>query len=170
MQNKMQERVNKKLKIASTGFTLIEILVTTVIFVIILVSLNEVLVTIFRGASKQEVSAQVKQEAENVVGIISRQLRNARSVSCSSQNSTVSYTNPDDSTGSFVCEGGMLKKGEISLTSNAVKVSSCEFTCYGRIVEMNFEFQDRFSAGNQNLPPEEQAVYSVSTRVTLRNQ
>lgn len=157
------------------GFTLIELLVSVTIFVLILIVLNQTLITTFRSATKSEVSTQVKQEAENVVQTMTRELRNARNVQqggIEDANDGIRYQTAAGQNRNFACYDiptGQVDQSiagnRVRLTTNTVAVTSCSFNVLdNRTVDINLSFQQRVGTS-----VEQQASHTVQTRVLLRN-
>jgi len=164
------------------GFTLIELLVV----VAILATVGMVTATAFfqalKGASKAELTKQVKQEGDFAISVMERMIRNAKSVDCTgSFGDSLRITNQDGNQTTFHCcsvssliasESGTLTCGEARLTSSKVVVSSycnqfirCTQTGSAPpVVEIRFSLSQLGSSAR----PEERASMDFQTTVSLR--
>ena len=169
-----------------SGFTLIEIIVVVGILGIIMVMGSNLFFSILRGSTKTKILQLVKQNGDYTITVMSRMIRNARSVSGSG--SAITIVNPDGNTTTFNCcgatpnfliasESGTLSCENARLTSSEVKVNDCsavftvtlgEAEVRPAVVKINFILSQVSQAG---VTPrlEEQASVNFQTTISLRN-
>lgn len=162
--------VNSQLSIKD-GFTLIELLVALVIFVVLAFFATQSLANILQTRTKAEATRAVRQEADYVISVMERRLREATSVTCVSP-TQINYVDPDGVSSSFSCisSGGQdsyIASGSARLTTRDIAVSSCVLTCSGGSqVGINLGIRQSSSTTD----PRETSSISVSSQVILRNQ
>lgn len=158
------------------GFTLVELLVVMTLFALLLLVINQILFSTFKGASKTEATNKVKREGERVMAVMERSMRNARSIySCTS--TQIAYQDQYGTLGSFGCSNvgsgsGYIASGSASLTSNDVDVTSCAIACENingsvKAVIITASFAAKGTA--TSLRSEEQGNVSLQSRIILRN-
>lgn len=162
------------------GFTLIEILVSLMIFAILAVVANQILFTTLRGTSKSEVEARVRGEGNYALSVMERALHSSRGiVSCSSNK--VEYLDEQGLRAKFICftsGDSKVASGSASIadgnlpriTSSQVSIDVCSITCDTAAeppsVSVQLELSKRGSGG---LRPEERSQLDLQTRILLRN-
>lgn len=156
------------------GFTLIEILVVTVILAVLGFMVTNIFFTTMRGTSKADVLREVKQNGNYALSIMERMIRNATSITtCSSPMSTIQIMNPDGQTTTFFLSGTQIASNSGSfLTNSKVQVINPPgliFSCtrtVGKpdVVTINFSL----AQAGPIAGPEEQASLSFQTTVSLR--
>ena len=168
LKKKISSIFNIQYSIFNSGFTIVELLVTISLFVVIGLFVTQTLASIFSNMEKTEVTARVRHEAEFVLNVMERHLREARSPICSA--SAVNYEDPTGFAASFSCTGTNPTKvasGSADLTSGNVTVSSCSFTCNTSPTRVSVSFT--LSQYPSSSDPRQTATTDVSTQVTLRN-
>lgn len=163
-------------KIKNSGFTLIELLVVLSMFAVVIVVVNQILFSTFKGASKTEALNKVKREGDRVMGVVERFIRNAH-VIYSCESSTVVYQDQYGGTGSFSCTNigsgsGSITFNSSSLTANDVDVTACTITCESvngtmKTVLINVSFAAKATAASPRS--EEQGTITLQSRILLRN-
>lgn len=165
----------------SLGFTLIEILVVSGIFVVITTTVVTILIIIFRGTKKSDSMVVVKQNGEQAMAQMVRIMRFAENLDYpSSCNGTprdhITITAVDLSQKSFTCPANFNFPNFIGLNgtkltnSATVIVQSCSFVCRqsaGGPPTISISFALR--KVNSNGLPEGDARIPFSSSVTLRN-
>lgn len=155
----------------NSGFTLIEMLVALVLFVVLAFFATQSLANLLQTRNKAEVAKLVRQEADYVTGVVERHLRGALSAVCDSP-TQISYTDPDGRPGSFSCinvgaANAYIASGSARITSRDVIITSCSFTCLSASqVSLNFGVRQ----AKATTDPKESSSISVSSQVILRNQ
>lgn len=172
------------------GFTLLEMLVSIAIIGLVSVILGQVFISTLRTNTKTEVSKEVKQSGDLVLGSIVRMIQNAQSVTsaCSdlgTTGSTLVLINPDGGTTTLGCvnDGGLLRMASTSatqveyLSSEGVKLtgtscadSSVQFVCKGATgvpssVTISFTLTQKGTPVDQF----EQASQMFQTSAIMRN-
>jgi prepilin-type N-terminal cleavage/methylation domain-containing protein len=133
--------VMRKIKLKS-GFTLIEILVSLGILGIVAVIGSQMFFAILKGSTKSRVLSEVKQNGNYALSVMSRMVRNARSIpGCSGTSSnSLSIVSPDKEITEFKCADEKIasksasappKHPPFDLTGDQVRVVDCGavFTC-----------------------------------------
>ncbi|QQG47265.1 MAG: prepilin-type N-terminal cleavage/methylation domain-containing protein [Candidatus Woesebacteria bacterium] len=157
------------------GFSLIEILVVIALFAVLSIIATQSLTLTIRGMKKTDNTTKVRESLDFAMGVISRNLRNADSLTTicpNSDTSRIDYMDQNGLTASFSCQNigvnGYVASSSARLTNDSIVISSCSFQC---------------GAGSNNVPPyvvinltgknagvtnAESGSYDVSTRVLLR--
>jgi len=93
-----------RIKKDKDGFTLIEMLVVVTVLGVIVVLVTEILFTIVRSANKSRLTTDAKQNGEYALAVMSKMIRNAKTVTCDSSSGTASeitILNPDFNSTTF---------------------------------------------------------------------
>ena len=156
-----------------SGFTLIEMLIVIVVFSVIGVVSSETIILTLRGTAKADATAKVRNNLDYAVGAMERQIRGAKSVSCSAPPPTLNVIDQDNNLIKFTCDSvntnhlpSDIASSSAFLTSSTITISACAFTCTAATsttpaqVKIDVTAQD---AGNQFAP------VSESTQITLRS-
>jgi type II secretory pathway pseudopilin PulG len=155
------------------GFSIIEVLVAAGVFAILgILSTSAILISL-KGSKKSESQLKVRDNLNYVLGIMERQIRNAKSISCAGN--TLNYVDADGKSGAFALDGvsrvTWKRPGEATafgLTSTDVKVESCTFVCSGTgIVPPNVDIK-LMGKDPDAASDDEGAQVIVSTKVQLR--
>ena len=130
----------KKEKNKNKGFTLIELLLYISISGIILFSISTFLYIILQSQVKNQVIANVEQEGEQVMEIITQSIRNAEGINSPTPGTNSICLNLDviyfaydptifyiDTSSIVVDEGGGPVGGEILITSSKIVASNLDF-------------------------------------------
>ena len=172
----------------SSSFTLLEMLVSLGIIAIVGVLLTQVFISTTRTNTKGEITKEVKQNGDFVLGVMTRMLMNARSITSDCEKtgtsaSSLTFTNPDGGTTMFAClfDGKAFRIASISaslsfLTSPSVSLygETCEtaltFVCT-TLPDETQSIKINFSLAQQGTPYEryEEAGANFQTTVTVRN-
>ena len=125
------------LKIKNSGFTLVELLVTVMIFGLISTALVGIFLNSIRAGSKADAIAEVKESGDYALGVIERRLRNAERVTCGA--SRIEYVLPGDSPSDdphyFELSGAQHEQyrqiifEDGALTSRSLTVEPLSFVC-----------------------------------------
>jgi prepilin-type N-terminal cleavage/methylation domain-containing protein len=165
----------------SEGFTLIEVLVTTAIFIVIVTIGTNSFMTIMRNAAKTKVISLIKLEGNYSLSAMERMIRNARQVmSCGSD--AVTIENPDHNLTTFrfcgnpdnliASQSGSLTCSQARLTSDQTVLESGAFTCSPPATELTpyvvgISFTLRQAGTSTRV--EDLAAIDFQTTVSLRN-
>lgn len=163
--------MNYKLK---SGFTLIEMLVAIGLLGILAVIGSQMFFSILKNTAKTQVTIEVKQNGNRALSVMSRMIRNARSIeldSCTT-GSSITIVNPDRESTTFSCTGTRIASESAGvhpamyLTSEKVAVKSCDITC-DLVAEPNF-VTISFTLQATGTRIEEVAEVDFNTTVSLR--
>ncbi len=160
-----------------TGFTLIEVLMVVFVMGTVLVVSGNLFFSVLKGASKTELTKQVKQNGDYALGVMERSIRNAKSIkTCSSVNLMI--INQDGSETEFkpLAENDVVKiaSGSSALTGKDVTLGqnypgSLYFDCDSISltppkVTVSFTLRQK----GASTRPEEQASLSFQETISLR--
>jgi prepilin-type N-terminal cleavage/methylation domain-containing protein len=166
----------------STGFTLLEVLISIGVFAAISSIIVTVLFISFRASKKSEVVVSLKQNGDSVLSQIVKSIRYAQSldnpVSCTTPvtRSSITITSIlDNAQTTFSCPVGaatsISSNSAALLDSSIVAVSACSFTCSQPTINdpptITVEFT--LSARNTTNFVETTGAIPFQTAVTLRN-
>ena len=168
---------SQKLKVKSEyGMSLIEILVVMTIFAVLGILVTQSIVLTLQGSKKSESMVRARENLDYSLSIIERQIRSASSVTpCTGLPVTaINYLDQSGQTGSFSCQqmgsnNSYIASGSAHLTSDAVKVTSCKFTCTAgtmttpTLVTVDLALKEASASGIQS------ASVSASTQIYLMN-
>lgn len=132
--------MNKQLQI-NHGFSLVEILVVISIFAVIGILSTRSLFLTLRGAKKSDSLVSVRENINNALSVMERQIRNSEKITCPSSGTTLSYISLEGVSTSFSCTtgtSGYIASGSARLTSEDISIISCSIDC---------------SQSNLNVPP-----------------
>lgn len=163
------------------GFTLVELLVVTSIFIIITTTIVSILFIILRGTKKSDSIVIVRQNGEQAMAQMVRIMRFAKSLdypaSCDGVSKDhITVTAVDLSQTTFTCPASFTFPNFIDLNStkltnsDTVMVQSCSFVCTQQvggspIIGISFSL----SKVNLSSLPEENSTIPFRGSVTLRN-
>lgn len=168
--------INQGVSRSPTGFTLIEVLMTVFILGIVIVVGGNLFFSILKGASKTELTKEVKQNGDYAIGVMERMVRNAQSIQTCTANNIV-IKNLDGGQTEFKCllEGEVTKiaSGGAFLTSNNVTLGvscpgSLSFSCDQTVAPPKVTISFTLYQKGSSTRPEEQAQVPFQTTVSLR--
>lgn len=179
-----KQRIFVGSKSADRGLTLIEMLVTTAIFVIIVGIGTNSFMAIMRSAAKTKVISLIKLEGNYALSVMERMIRNSQSVVACTPGAfgAVTLENPDHRLTTFrfcgnpdnliASQSGSLTCSQASLTSDQTVLVSGAFTCTPPsteltpyVISINFTLRQ---AGTSTRV-EDLATINFQTTVALRN-
>lgn len=162
--------------VLSRGMSLIEILVVITIFAVLGIIVTSSIVLTLQGTRKSESLIKVRENLNYSLAVIERNIRNANSIPVCPEatTTTINYLDQYGNPTSFSCantglEDSYIASGSSRLTSNAIKIVSCSFTCTPSdsstppLVTIDLTVQDASSSGTQN------AEVTTVTQIYLRN-
>jgi len=159
------------------GFTLIEMLVVTAVFMLLGVLLVSSLFSILKSNTKAELMKEIRQSGGYALSVMSRIITNGiiTDADCSAANSSIVVKNPDGGETTFECGGdpAYIASNSAQLTSTQqVKISSCSnvFQCETigenvRKVTISFVLIQQGSSPR----PEDQAQQTFQKVIVVRN-
>ena len=158
------------------GFSLIEMLVVLAVFSILTVVMTQVLFVTVRGAKKSDATVRVRQNVENSLSAIERQLHNAVDVTSVCPNPDTSTLTIEDINGQntiFSCvnigSNGYLASNSARLTSPDIKLTACSINCIWAGIGTPKSVTFNVTAVDANATGSENATVSTSNRVFLRS-
>jgi prepilin-type N-terminal cleavage/methylation domain-containing protein len=168
---------SEKLKVKSEkGMSLLEVMVVITIFAVLGILVTQSIILTLQGAKKSESIVRARENLNYSLSIIERQIRSASSVAPCTGLSTqgVNYVDQNGVSSSFSCvnTGGgdsYIASGSTRITSTAVKVTSCSFTCTpgttsnSPLITIDVALKEGSAIGIQS------AEVSASTQIYLRN-
>lgn len=158
--------MNKK---TNKGISLIEILISVLLFSFIgILSVQSIAVSI-KGAKKSESQIRVKNNINYALSVIERLVRKAGKIDCASSTALVlNYTDERGSNTSFSCIDNYLASGSARLTASDIGLTACSFSCTQgssgpAVVAVTVEGQDLTFSGQDN------AIVKSTIKVVGRN-
>lgn len=162
------------------GYTLLELMIVTAALGVMAIVATNLFFAVTRGGTKVQVTAEVNQNGEIVLGTMERLIRNAYGVTSACTGVAANSLTLVDQYGrniTFSCvnvgeDTGYVASNSARLTSENVAVSACSFTCTSDadgfkppLVAIDFSLRQ---AKGQALKGETEAQ-AFSTSVSLRN-
>ena len=158
------------------GFTLIELLVTVTIFAALGIIVTQSIILTLRGTRKSENLITVRENLNNSLGVIERQLRNAEGIiTCPNPDTKLlNYKDENGVATAFSCANmtgtGYIASGSARLTGEDVKLTDCSFTCSEATVSGVPSVEIALTAKNANvISTVEGGQVTISTKIFLRN-
>lgn len=155
------------------GFSLFEVLVVLFVFSLLAVLTTQVVFLTLRKSRKSEASIKVRTDLNYVLSSIERQIRNATSITCPTDQG-VNYTLDDGKVNSYSCidkgyATGYIASNSARLTSDSTFISDCSFSCSSPGGGIPSSLTVSIDARDSAMLSEEGSAQSVSTRILLRN-
>lgn len=131
----------KKTLKTNGGFSLVEIMVVTVLFSIVSIITTQSVIVTLRSARKTDAASDVRANLDTAVSTIERQLYNAREILTCNGGSRIDYKDVDNEPAAIYCEitntygHVIIESQEITsgaaskITGTNIRVTSCSFTC-----------------------------------------
>ena len=156
------------------GFSIVEMLVVTMIFSILAILATQSIFLTLRGSRKSESLVAVRENVDYAFAIMERQIRNAQSINCPVGNIILNYIDEHGASSSFACvtsgPDSYIASGSGRLTNPDVTFTcSSVFTCDpggGGVppsVTISVNAQAADSSGAEG------AEITTSTRILLRS-
>ncbi len=169
-----------KIRIVNKGYSLIELLVVMVIFTGLGIIVTQSLATTLKGSKKSETTGRLRENIDNALSVMEREIRNAKSIESCESNSLV-YTDQQDEEESFTCfaSGGINSIRSSTLggdltgrsVGTAVNITSCPgdlFACSTPVGSEPQSVSIKISAVEASTGGAEGASYEVSTKILTR--
>lgn len=160
---------------AEKGFSIIEMLITTALFAVIMVVSTQSLATSLKNSRKSDSISKARENADFAVSTMERLLRNAKDVTACSD-LELEYTDEYGKTSNFTCDAGsFIASGSAGLRitstsvnidcTGTVKVFNCPAPAIGvpQAIEITVKASDASSSGAEG------ADVISKTKVLLRN-
>jgi len=172
----------KKMIKYESGFSLVEILVVTVLFAIISIITTQSVIVTLRSAKKTDAASDVRANLNFAVSAIERQLYNAREIPLCivgpkiDYGSRINYKDVDNELASIYCSGGavIIESQEITsgtasnLTGSKVRVTSCSFTCSRLSLDVPPLVEYSITGESTSLDPLISSPLTLSGQIYLR--
>jgi len=166
--------------VKKNGFTLIEMLVVTAVFMLLGGLLINSLFSILKSNTKAELMKEIRQSGSYALDVMSKMITNGEVVSvCPSLGSSIKIKNPDGEETTFFCDDSdstlvHIASGSAHLTSTqSIKVKDCNgvFQCEvigenARKVTINFVLKQQGSSPRA----EDQAQQTFQRVIMVRNE
>ena len=164
--------------VKKTGFTLVEMLIVTAVFMLLGVLLVNSLFSILKSNTKAELMKEIRQSGSYALDVMSKMITNGiiTDTNCSAANSSIVIKNPDGGETTFECSGdpAYIASNSAQLTNiQQIKISSCSsvFQCEvigenTRKVIINFVLRQKGSSPR----PEDQAQQTFQRVIMVRNE
>lgn len=156
-----------------SGFSLIEILVVLLVFSIIGIIVTSSVLATLRSARKSDSESKVRANIDYAMAIISRHIRNARTVSCPDSH-TVTFEDQREQTASFFLQTLGQDRYVASssatqrLTSSDINITDLTFACNPASGNNPPSVDVTISAIDKNFQGSEAAKISTSATIVLR--
>ena len=123
--------------------------------------------SILKGASKAEITKEVKQNGNYALSVMERMIRNAQKIDCINAPGSIKITNPDSGETTFSLTGARVASNSAYLTSEKLSLSSASFTCQTTAPE-TVTILFTLSQAGAGAKIEEKAQVSFQTTISLR--
>lgn len=151
-----------------SGFTLVEMLVVTAVFVLLALLVGYMILYSMRGSKKSESLTKARSEMENAMVRIERRLKEAEFGSVAVGTTNINFVDSDGLNVSIVCEdsggGKRLIMDNQELMGSNVILDRCDFVfSVSGIIDITLSGYASGSDGSQNSRVE------TSSKIVLRN-
>jgi len=159
----------------SKGLSLIEMLVVITIFAILGMLVTSSVILTIKGTKKSEAMIRVRENMDYSLGIIERQIRQAKSIPvCPNLDPLrIDYLDQEGAQSFFACNsigniGSYIASGSARLTTDNVIITDCSFTCnLGNnnppVISVSLSIKDALLSGASGF------ASTTSTQIYLRN-
>ncbi len=117
------------------GFTLVEVLVGTAVFVMLTILVVQIVLTSLRSSARSNFQITIRQNLDFAIGVMERQIRNAQEITACTAPTALEYVDQYGNESTFSCifgvESGYVASGSARLTGSDVVINACTFTCNG---------------------------------------
>lgn len=161
----------RKVEGIGSGFTMVEMLVVVLIFSVVGILVTRSIAVSLKNSRKSESVGKVRENVENAINIMERNIRNARDLDCGSSSSTkISFVDEDGNDANFECLNGFIDFNTDHLTNPTITVdcSTSVFSCniggagVPPFVDININAQSNDLTGAEGF------TVSYSTKILLR--
>lgn len=156
------------------GFTFIELLVVTVIFISVSTMAVSFLFSTLSGGGKAEAIKEVRQNGSYALSVMEKLIVSSRRVDCLTATS-IKITAIDHSETTISCTGNQIASGSGFLTGGNVSVSLCTFACSERTLAnagtpATVDIDFTVSKTGAGFRPGETAEATFHTKLIIKNQ
>ena len=156
------------------GFTLIETMIVLSVFAVLAIMVTSIILYSLRGTGKSSNTYAIRSEMDYTVEIITRQLRNAKSITTTCDGSAVlnriDYTDANGNATFFECNTDYIASGSARLSSSKINITGCNFVC-SKSEEIGVPESVRFNLSGKakDAVGAEGADVDIETNILLRN-
>lgn len=159
------------------GFSLIELIVVIGLLSLLMLAISSTMLMSIISSNRIRTTSTVKNAGNFALTQLQGMIRNSKSIiTCDSDNSTISYVNPDGGTTSIMAEtvdsfGKIASNSGVYITPGNVSVTSFSLSCEPddsnpSLVKISFDMQDVISTKR----PTENPILHFETSVNIRNE
>lgn len=175
MKLKNTHTMNKEMQTNnSTGFTLVELLITTSLTVLLMLTITTMFMTFLIGNSKTNVKKTIKEEGLHAMNQMEFIMKNAHYVegTCGTGNS-IAITSLDGGTSTYSEQNGKIASSSGTftsyLTSDTVSISNLNFACTGVTGNRQIVITFDLDKDAPTLSEDTNVSESFQTTVNVRN-
>lgn len=163
-----------QIKTKQTGFTLVELLITTSLTVLLMLTITTMFMTFLIGNSKTNIRQTVKEEGLHALSQMEFIIRNARNYdasfqACTTNRSTIRVVGLDGGLTIYSNTGGKIASNSARLTSDAVTLSGLNFDCSGDTGNRQVKITFTLTKAAPTLGADSDIVESFESIVNMRN-
>ncbi len=167
------------------GFSLIEMLVVVTIFAIISLIASQAIIVTLIGTHKADTISKVRENLDLAMGVMERQLHNAKTISQCQNNNTqqITFTDQNDNPVTFSCVNvnnnnlpANIASSSGTLTSSDITLTACSFVCSPAVgnapayVTINITAKALSGSGTNSITgAQNNSSITSTTQVTLRS-
>ena len=156
------------------GFTLIEILVTTSLTVLIMLTITSMFMTFLVSNSKTNIKKIVKEEGLYAMSQMEFILKNAYYLdetthTCSADMDTIEVISLDGGVTTFTNQGGKIASNSAALTSDEVALSGLSFDCSGAVSNRSIKISFQLQKNAPTLSQDTSVLQTFESTVNIRN-
>jgi competence protein ComGC len=157
-----------------SGFTLVEVLVTTSLTVMIMLTITSMFMTFLVSNSKTNIKKVVKEEGLHAMNQIEFILKNAyyldeTNYACDIDMPALEVVSLDGGITNFSNQGGKIASNSASLTSDEVVLSNFNFDCTGTVGNRSIKIYFELQKDAPTLSENESVSESFESTVNIRN-
>jgi len=150
------------------GFSLFEMLMVTLILGILGAVTTQIIFLALKSSTKSESTVFVRENLNYAMSIMERELRNASSISCTSE-SRIDYKNFLGLDSSFSCTETQIASNSAQMTGDNISITGCNFLCDQAVAGRPAAVTIHLSAKNTNKSGADASAADISTKIYLRN-
>lgn len=159
---------------SQTGFTLIEILVTTSLTVLIMLTITSMFMTFLVSNSKTNIKKIVKEEGLYAMSQMEFILKNAYYLdetthACTADMDTIEVVSLDGGVTTFSDQAGKIASNSAALTSDQVTLSSLNFDCSGEVSNRSIKIYFELQKNAPTLSEDSSVTQTFESTVNIRN-
>lgn len=163
-----------QIKTKQTGFTLVELLITTALTVLLMLTITTMFMTFLIGNSKTNIRKTVKEEGLHALNQMEFIIRNARNYdasfqTCTSGLSTIRVVGLDGGLTTYSDTGGKIASNSSRLTSDAVTLSGLNFDCSGDVGNRQVKITFMLTKAAPTLSADSNISESFESTINMRN-